>query len=86
MGGELLCPSGLASKALPPQKCRAMTQSDIDDVVKAFTDAAIRVKEAGFDGIELSAAHGYLLSEFLSPYYNKRTDGYGGSVKNAVVS
>lgn len=82
MGGELLTPSGLACKALPLQKCRAMTQSDIDDLVRAFTDAAVRAREAGFDGIELSAAHGYLLGEFLSPYTNKRGDAYGGSVKN----
>ncbi len=80
-GGELLTPSGQASKALPPQKCRAMTQADMDALVKAFTDAALRAKEAGFDGVELNAAHGYLLGEFLSPYTNKRTDAYGGNVK-----
>ncbi len=80
-GGELLTPSGLVSKALPPQKCKEMTQADIDAMVKAFTDAAVRAKAANFDGIELNAAHGYLLGEFLSPYTNKRTDAYGGNVK-----
>lgn len=81
-GEELLTPSGLASKALPPQKCRAMTQEDIHALVRAFADAAVRAKEAGFDGVELNAAHGYLLNQFLSPYTNKRTDAYGGNTKN----
>lgn len=80
-GGELLSPSGLASKALVPQKCRAMTQADIDALIKAFADAAVRAKEAGFDGVEINAAHGYLLNQFLSPYTNKRTDAYGGNIK-----
>ena len=80
-GGELLTPSGRASTALPAQKCRAMKKADIDALVKAFVDAAVRARAAGFDGIELNAAHGYLLGEFLSPYTNKRTDAYGGSVK-----
>ena len=80
-GGELLTPSGLPSKAMPAQKCREMTQGDIDALVQAFADAAVRAKAAGFDGVELNAAHGYLLGEFLSPYTNKRTDGYGGNVK-----
>ncbi|MGM9608544.1 MAG: FAD-dependent oxidoreductase [Oscillospiraceae bacterium] len=80
-GGELLTPSGQPSKALPTQKCREMTQGDIDTMVKAFADAATRAKTAGFDGVELNAAHGYLLGEFLSPYTNKRADAYGGNVK-----
>lgn len=80
-GGELLTPSGLGSKALPAQKCRAMDQADIDDLVKAFAEAAIRAKKAGFDGVELNAAHGYLLNQFLSSYTNKRTDAYGGNIK-----
>lgn len=80
-GGELLTPSGQASKALPAQKCREMTTTDIEVMIKAFVDAAVRAKAAGFDGIELNAAHGYLLGEFLSPYTNKRTDAYGGNVK-----
>jgi 2,4-dienoyl-CoA reductase-like NADH-dependent reductase (Old Yellow Enzyme family) len=62
--------------------CRAMTQDDIDTVVDGFRQASIRVKDAGFDGIQLHGAHGYLLSEFLSPFYNRRTDQYGGSVVN----
>lgn len=62
--------------------CRAMTQTDIDKVVTAFRLAAGRARAAGFDGIQLQGAHGYLLSEFLSPFFNKRTDAYGGSVEN----
>lgn len=78
---ELLTPSGLASKALPPQKCRVMTQNDIDFLITAFADAAVRAKKSGFDGVELNAAHGYLLNAFLSPYTNKREDQYGGNIK-----
>jgi len=62
--------------------CREMTKDDINDVIKAYSEAAVRSKKAGFDGIQIHAAHGFLLSEFLSPHYNKRTDDYGGKVKN----
>lgn len=81
-GEELLTPSGQASRAFPVQKCREMTKADIDAVILAFSNAAVRAKAAGFDGVELNAAHGYLLGEFLSPYTNRRTDCYGGNVKN----
>lgn len=54
-----------------------MTQSDINEVIDAFANAALRAKKAGFDIIELHAAHGYLISTFLSPLSNKRTDEYG---------
>ncbi len=62
--------------------CRAMTPNDIDQVVEGFRQAARRAQAAGFDGVQLHAAHGYLFSEFLSPFYNRRTDEYGGSVAN----
>lgn len=62
--------------------CREMTPKEITDVVQAFGQAAARAKKAGFDAVQLHAAHGYLLSEFLSPFSNTRTDSYGGSVKN----
>ncbi len=61
---------------------RAATLDDIAWVVDQFTDAAERVQRAGFDGVELHGAHGYLISEFLSPKYNHRDDEYGGSVEN----
>lgn len=59
-----------------------MTLGDIEQTKEAFIAAADRAKQAGFDVIELHAAHGYLLNEFLSPLTNKRTDDYGGSSEN----
>jgi 2,4-dienoyl-CoA reductase-like NADH-dependent reductase (Old Yellow Enzyme family) len=62
--------------------CREMTKMDIRKIVEAFGAAAKRAQKAGFDGIQVHAAHGYLLSSFLSPYYNQRRDEYGGTVEN----
>ncbi len=59
-----------------------MSKEDISYLVKSFGKASRRVKQAGFDGVEIHAAHGYLLSQFLSPHYNTRTDEYGGSIEN----
>jgi len=59
-----------------------MTVQEIQYVQNAFADGALRAKQAGFDGIQMHAAHGYLLSKFLTPYYNRRTDSYGGSIDN----
>jgi 2,4-dienoyl-CoA reductase-like NADH-dependent reductase (Old Yellow Enzyme family) len=59
-----------------------MTTEEVSATVRAFGQAAARAKEAGFDGVQLHAAHGYLLSEFLSPFFNKRDDEYGGSIDN----
>ncbi|WP_371364600.1 NADH oxidase [Sporomusa rhizae] len=59
-----------------------MTQEDIKFVQSAFAAAALRAKQADFDGIQLHVAHGYLLSQFLSPYYNERCDEYGGCIEN----
>ncbi len=63
---------------------KEMTIEEIDETIEAFAQAARRTKEAGFDGVQLHAAHGYLLSGFLSPYTNKRQDKYGGSTENRV--
>jgi 2,4-dienoyl-CoA reductase-like NADH-dependent reductase (Old Yellow Enzyme family) len=61
---------------------KAMDLADIKNLITAHTQAARRVKASGFDGVQLHAAHSYLLSQFLSPYYNQRKDGYGGSIEN----
>ena len=61
---------------------RAMTADDMARVRGEFAAAALRVKEGGADGVELHGAHGFLLTQFLSPIFNKRTDEYGGSAEN----
>lgn len=63
---------------------KAMSKEDINTVITAFADAAQRIKESGFDGIEIHGAHTYLINQFLSPYYNKRIDEYGGSLENRM--
>ncbi len=61
-----------------------MTIDEINGVVKAFGQAAKRAQMAGFDMVEIHACHGYLISNFLSPYSNKRTDAYGGTFENRI--
>ncbi|MBJ6798796.1 NADH:flavin oxidoreductase [Geomonas propionica] len=79
-GHEPLGPSANDTDNFP--KCREMTLQEIDEVVDAFGKAAGRAQKAGFDGVQLHGAHGYLLTQFLSPFFNKRTDNYGGSIEN----
>ena len=59
-----------------------MTQQDIDNNIRAYIAAAVRAKASGFDAVQLHCAHGYMLSKFLNPYYNVRTDSYGGDIHN----
>lgn len=76
-------PSAIPFKADTPVP-HAMTLTEIEEVKSAFVQAAVRAEEAGFDVIELHAAHGYLLHQFLSPLSNQRTDEYGGSFENRI--
>ena len=66
------------------QKTRALSVGEIQKIVTRFGDAALRAKKAGADGVQLHAAHGYLIQQFLSPYTNRRTDIYGGSFDNRL--
>ncbi len=63
---------------------RAMTVEEIYDLIEKFGEAAWRVQQAGFDSVELHAAHGYLIAQFMSPFVNKRTDRFGGSFINRM--
>ena len=65
-----------------PTYPRAMRKDDIMDVVKAFGNAVHLARESGFDAVEVHAGHGYLISQFLSPYTNRRKDEFGGSLVN----
>jgi len=87
------CPKMVNSQPLSPSevqlellgsfgKPRAMTEDDIQEVITRFTRSAKLVKEAGFTGVQLHCAHGYLFSQFLSPKINQRTDQWGGSLEN----
>lgn len=63
---------------------KELSRSEIEEIVLSFRDAALRVKAAGFDGVEIHSAHGYLLNQFLSPLTNHRSDEYGGSLPNRI--
>lgn len=82
-GLDIVAPSPVAH---PKQDTvpKELSKEEIKEVVKAYADAALRVKKAGFDGVEIHSAHGYLLNQFFSPLLNKRTDDYGGDVQNRI--
>ncbi len=82
-GWKPIAPSAIPFDAGHPMP-KAMTESDIDSLVEHFVAAARRSADAGFEMVELHAAHGYLLHEFLSPLSNHRTDQYGGSLANRM--
>ncbi len=79
-GNKPLAPSDLVLSEI--KSAQGMTIEEIHTVAQSFALAAKRCKEAGADGIQMHAAHGYLLSEFLSPFFNKRSDEYGGDITN----
>ncbi|MCV7169235.1 NADH:flavin oxidoreductase [Mycobacterium manitobense] len=79
--GEMLSEYGGSGRWPTP---RSMTAADIDRVVDGFVAAATRAKQAGFDGVEVHAANGYLLDQYLTDYTNVRDDDYGGPIANRV--
>jgi 2,4-dienoyl-CoA reductase-like NADH-dependent reductase (Old Yellow Enzyme family) len=79
-GRKPLTPSAGAGSGKSPRK--EITSEDMSNLVAAFSGAAVRAKEAGFDGVQIHSAHGYLLSQFLSPAFNQRTDDCGGPIEN----
>jgi 2,4-dienoyl-CoA reductase-like NADH-dependent reductase (Old Yellow Enzyme family) len=80
-GWEPIAPSAVAFDPTDPAP-RAMSAVDLEELVRAFVAATRRAVEAGFGVVEIHAAHGYLLHEFLSPLSNRRSDRYGGSFEN----
>jgi 2,4-dienoyl-CoA reductase-like NADH-dependent reductase (Old Yellow Enzyme family) len=70
--------------SLGTAKPHALTTAEVAVIVEGFAQSIRRIKEAGWDGVELHAAHSYLLAAFISPYSNKRTDKYGGRTANRV--
>lgn len=79
----IFAPSDVCERGTQTQG-KAMTKDEIDYIVDAFAKASRRAKESGFDGVEIHAAHTYLINQFLSPYYNRREDEYGGSLDNRM--
>jgi 2,4-dienoyl-CoA reductase-like NADH-dependent reductase (Old Yellow Enzyme family) len=86
--GRVIAPSALTPRQNNPLTGKPypvpdpMSRFDIDHVINGFVETAKGAMEAGFDGLEIHGAHGYLINQFLSNYSNQRTDGYGGSVEN----
>lgn len=80
---EAIAPSAIEVPFLP-RPAREMTTQEIEATIQAFGNAARRCQEAGFDGVQIHAAHGYLISQFLSPFVNRRTDQWGGNSKKRM--
>jgi 2,4-dienoyl-CoA reductase-like NADH-dependent reductase (Old Yellow Enzyme family) len=81
-GDTPVAPSSKRRDPIFMAKPREMSERDISLVIRAFADAARRSVESGADGVQIHAAHGYLISQFLSPFFNKRRDQWGGSDVN----
>jgi len=80
-GRRPLAPSAVKVSQFPEEP-QEMSKADIEEIITAFGAAARRAKDYGFDAVQLHAAHGYLISQFLSPLTNQRTDSYGGPIEN----
>ena len=83
-GFQTVAPSDITSPVGPGEIPRPLTEDEIATIVGQFASAARRVRDAGFDGVEIHSAHGYLLDQFFSPITNKRTDRYGGGVLDRI--
>lgn len=82
IGQTPLSPSTGSRDSIYMLKPKEMTEEEIQEVIRAFGAAAFRANKAGADGVQIHAAHGYLVNQFLSPFFNKRTDSWGGSDEN----
>lgn len=77
-------PKGPSALEIPGLTCEALTLTEVQALPDEFAQTAALAQELGFGGVEIHAAHGFLLSQFLSPLFNKRTDAYGGSLGNRM--
>ena len=80
--GKLTGLTPLVVSEVPGKPYHEITEEDIEALAAAFAAGASRAKAAGFDGVQLHSGHGYLLSQFLSPVFNRRQDEYGGDIQN----
>lgn len=81
-GGKIAVQLGYGGAYLSKSRLRSLSGKELHEIVEAFSQAAMRAKAAGFDAVQIFAAHGFLLSQFLCPRYNDRTDLYGGDIQN----
>ncbi len=81
---EALAPSTIQEAPFLKRPTRALTEAEIEMLAAAFGQAARRAQQAGFDAVQIHAAHGYLISQFLSPAVNRRSDQWGGSLENRL--
>ena len=84
LNGDFMAVSLTAGMPVYRKKAREMNEEDIEKIIEAFAQAARRVRESGFDGVQIHGAHGYLVSQFLSPVTNRRKDKWGGSLENRM--